>query len=431
MLVLAFLPEIVLFLLLVIAPMQAVPFGPVLVLAQMGMAGLLLMRYTRAFLDVVTRWWWLLLLPALAIMSAFWSEVPELSVRYGAQSMFTIIFAIALARLIPPQRYIEIIVLALFVFSILGLLSGRVGPSATGPVLIGLTGSKNAMAFTSLPFLYGALALLLSSDTTKLMRWIAFAAIPFALFLIFQAKSATANVLAVAGMGFLLLMWLSQRVTPAVRTASVLWGLAVLAPITALTPEIQQAVTSFITEDLGKDMTLTGRTLLWERADALIEQKPVAGHGYRAIWMGDSTESIALRRITGIEDGRTFNFHNTYRQIGVDLGFLGIGVLLIALLVPLLMGIRQLFLTPNSAMTFFVLVQLTALAGSFTEVNYYGTFSAQTYLQGAAWVYAFWGASTLKQQQALRWPLWARPPAHQQGEIAPSGAGGVQLPQAR
>lgn len=419
MLVLAILPEIAVFLLLIIASTQVPAWGPVLVLGQFAIAGLLIMRYTRAFLDVLSRWWWLMLLPALAMVSALWSEVPQLSVRYGAQAMFTIVIGIALARLLPPQRYLEMIVLALFVFGILCVLNGRLGPSGTGPVLIGLTGSKNAMAFISLPLFYAAVAAVLSSDTARPVRWIAFAAVPLGAFLVFQSKSATANVLAVVGVSFLILMWMSQRVTPAVRTAAVLWAFAVLAPLTALTPEIQRSVTSFVTEELGKDMTLTGRTILWERADALIEQKPVLGHGYRAIWMGNSTESIALRRITGMEDGRTFNFHNEYRQTGVDMGFLGVGILLIAILAPLVMGVRQLFLQPNAAASFFVLVQVLSLARSYTEVTYYGTLSSHAYLQAAAWVYAFWSPAALTHQQMLRWPLWARLPSRQPAGASP------------
>ncbi|MBY0564141.1 MAG: O-antigen ligase family protein [Hyphomonadaceae bacterium] len=410
MIVLAFLPEIASFLLLVITAMQMPQWGAVLVLSQFAIAGMLILRYTRAFLDALMRWWWLLLLPLLALVSAFWSDLPLTSVRYAVQLIFTVVVGIALARLLAPERYIQILMLALLVFAVASIASGLRGESANGMVLIGLAGSKNAFAFMILPLLLASIALLLIPTTPTPLRWLAAIAAPLAAYLVFQANSATALLSAVVGCALLIIVWLGHRLTPAARVGAFAWAAIVLLPITALTPEIRQAFNDFMIYDLGKDPTLTGRTFLWERADALIEQSPVVGHGYRAIWMGESTESIALRRISGQEDGRAFNFHDQFRQIAVDLGYLGVIFLGIALIVPLIAGFRQYILSPSMVTSFFFVLQILTIGRALIEVTYFGPFSANTLTQCAAWVYAFWAPMKAAEQQALRWPLWTASP---------------------
>ena len=43
---------------------------------------------------------------------------------------------------------------------------------------------------------------------------------------------------------------------------------------------------------IGKDATLTGRVDLWQQVLKLVDEKPVLGWGYRAMWQPDdpSTE---------------------------------------------------------------------------------------------------------------------------------------------
>lgn len=406
MIFLTYLREIGISLLLIFFATQMPEFGKFLLLGAFAVIGLLILRYSRVFVDALLRWWWLLAMPALCVASAFWSDQPIISARYALQFLFTCIVGVALARMLKPDRYIVVILVALFVFCVLSILSGRQGASATGPVLIGLTGAKNQMAYIAQMLMLAAIAVLLMRDVARPVRWLAVVALPLSIALVVGTNATTAVLMAVAGSGLLIVLWLLQRLTPGGRIGVVAFALLVLVPISALTPEITEIVNEFLYDTLDKDPTLTGRTHLWERADALIAQRPLFGFGYQAIWLGDSTETIALKRLTGIEDGRLFHFHHQLRQIAVDTGLLGAGAFVAALVVVTGAYLRRAFLAPDVATSFFFVTFILMVLRSFTDVVVV-PFGLHTLFFFACGVYAFWRPEHAAQQRVLLEPLWA------------------------
>jgi exopolysaccharide production protein ExoQ len=79
---------------------------------------------------------------------------------------------------------------------------------------------------------------------------------------------------------------------------------------------------------LGKDATLTGRVLLWEYAMNSIAEQPVFGVGYQAFWQQGNTGAEQLWFYSYIPNRTGYHFHNTFLQIGVDLGLVGLLVFL-------------------------------------------------------------------------------------------------------
>jgi exopolysaccharide production protein ExoQ len=398
MLIFAFLPEIVAFLLFILVSTQMPAVGPLLVVAQFGLVGLLFIIRPSAFLDTLTRWWPLLLTAILATVSAVWSSVPDVSARYGAQLIFTVFVGIHLARTMTPTRFVSVFMLSMFVFCILCILNGRQGPSADGWVLIGLTGSKNQLSYAAQLLLMASITVLLM-NASMVLRWIAVLAMPLSAYLLIGSHAATGVVMAVLGAFALIVFWMAQRLTPGARVAALLAMVLVIAPLTALMPEAQQALDHFLYETLNKDPTLTGRTLLWARADELIAQKPVLGYGYQAIWMGDSSDTIGLKRLTGIEDGRAFHFHNTFRQVAVDTGLVGLAIYVLTLVVVALRGFAQLLIRPTPATSFFFAVFLLMVLRAFTD-SILGPFAIYTILVYACCVYAFWRPENAAEQSA-------------------------------
>lgn len=367
MLLLAYLPEIAAFFLTIIATTQRFEIGALLVAVQMGLAGLLFISRPQSFVQTALKWWPLLLAPILAALSALWSDAPATSLRYGAQLLFTCFVGVHLARLIAPQRFVTVFLLAMFVFCVLCVIDGRRGPSAEGMVLIGLTGSKNQLGLAAQFLLLAALSNLMFAKVSVAVRWVALLAIPLALYMLLGSHAATAVLMAAAGAAILLALWFSQRLAPGGRLATAIGAVLVLAPLTALAPEASDFINHFLFDTLNKDPTLTGRTVLWERADELIAQRPLLGWGYQAIWMGDSFETIGLKRLTGMNDGRAFHFHHQFRQTGVDTGFVGMLSFVGALIVSGFAGLRQLLLTPQPATSFFFVVFMLMIARAFTD----------------------------------------------------------------
>ena len=80
---------------------------------------------------------------------------------------------------------------------------------------------------------------------------------------------------------------------------------------------------------LGRDATLSGRTLLWNQLIELIEQRPLLGYGYGAIWRTSAPYVQTLSTVIGWTPEHA---HNGYLDLLLALGMSGIGVLAVLLL---------------------------------------------------------------------------------------------------
>jgi len=389
MVLLSFLPEIAAFLLFIGMGTQVPAIGPMIILAEFALISLLFVFRTSVFIDVLTRWWWLLVMPFIAMLSGLWSDVPMVSFRYGAQFLFTCFVGVLLARLLTPKRFVCVLAAALFVFCLICIAWGRQGSSVEGMVLIGLTGSKNQMGYAAQLLLLASTAVLMMKNVGPILRIIALMSLPLATYIVAGTNSATAVLMAFGGSAVLIGLWWSERLPPGGRLGTLIVGALICAPLLALLPEAIAFTNHFLFDTLGKDPTLTGRTLLWERADALIDRKPILGFGFQAIWMGDSVDTIGLKRLADIEDGRQFHFHHQFRIIAVDLGFVGLIPFVLAILAAGYGHIRQVLLRPTVETSFFFVLFALMVVRAFTD-QIVSPFNMHTLFFFASSVYAFW-----------------------------------------
>ena len=114
---------------------------------------------------------------------------------------------------------------------------------------------------------------------------------------------------------------------------------------------------------LGKDVTLTGRTDLWQAVINEIQQKPIFGYGYRAYWRGWSGPSAYLwLQFPWLPP----HAHNGFLDVWLDLGLIGLFIFLIGYAIAYL---RALFwarhtktmagLFPLVFLSFFIFINLT------------------------------------------------------------------------
>jgi len=392
---LKYLPQALAFVLMLLLSLMGAPFPQVRVLALLGSIALLTLYQREAALEVITRWWPLLLLPAIAIMSALWSTAPQASIRYGFQFLITIYAGILLAKTISARDLTIALTGALLVYCVLCILDGTRGPSQHGMVIIGFSGSKNAMGAVAMLLLLSSLTMLMIGRMSLWVRVMGLLSIPMAIFFLLQSHSAGATVVAAGGTALLLGFRFCEQLTPGLRLAGIVALIVILTPLTLLTPEAVEGYDHFLYDVLGKDPTLSGRAALWERADALIAERPWLGHGYRAVWMGQGIETEALQRITGVNDLRSFNFHDHFRQVRVDLGYLGISAFLGATFATLIAAIVLFVARPDTAISFFVVFFLASVSRAPFEALL-GPFSQGTILFYAACTYAIQGALALR-----------------------------------
>lgn len=363
--------------------------GPLIVVAELALlAGLIAIRPIEA-LNVFVRWWPILLTPIIAVASVLWSDLPAVSARYGVQLLITCYVGVFLATLLPPHRFMAMLYVALFVFCLLSIASGNQGPSSSGPVLIGLTGAKNQMAYAGFYLFAAAVGCAFERKLPPLFRMSTLLAIPTGLFIVATTHAATAALITAASILFFPLLAASRRISPAGRIIAVVVVLAMSAPLLLITADINNFTASFVTDVLGKDPTLTGRTYLWDIANDLISRRPLLGYGYMSIWMGETADTLGILRWAGFTDGRVFHFHNTFLQIGVDTGYLGMVSFIILLVVVSASLVSQAILAPTNASSFFLIVFLTMLVRTPAEIMLMNLQFVTVFLYAIA-TYALW-----------------------------------------
>jgi exopolysaccharide production protein ExoQ len=128
-----------------------------------------------------------------------------------------------------------------------------------------------------------------------------------------QTKSATSILLLGGGVLLLVMFRLTSRAPivarPLVRYFIVWTGLVVVA--------LSLVNLSSLTGILGRDVTLTGRTKIWQAAWNVIELRPVIGWGWGSVWnAGDVAGYRIIYQIGFIVD----HSHNAYFDLALQLG---------------------------------------------------------------------------------------------------------------
>ena len=308
----------------------------------------------------------LLLLPLFAAASAMWSDVPGISLRYGLQLLMTVVMGAVLGRLLTLRQLVLAVFIGTSIACLVGLASGRTGPSDGGAVLIGLSGSKNQMGYIALFWLGAALCVAGSSAYRPLARILAVLAVIPASFLLLQADSATATVSMAALVGLLVVLAIASFIGRGGRIFALLAAALLAVPVVVGLPQIERQADLLRTDVLQKDARLTGRTLLWESADVLIAQAPVIGHGFKAIWLGPKGKGLLARNDK--TDGRAFHFHDTFREIMVDLGVVGLVLFLVPLAYAAFRGVLLLITALDAPLAFALVTLATILLRIRTEL---------------------------------------------------------------
>lgn len=141
---------------------------------------------------------------------------------------------------------------------------------------------------------------------------------------------------------------------------------------------------------LGKDATLTGRTVLWAFAVERAMDFPLTGYGYDAFWTQNSHTRQFLRAYV---DPRTSQFHQGYLEILVDLGLIGGGLAILSFLYAFWKTAIWYLNTATVTSAFFVFYVVFLLVASFVEPLLFSVHSIHQVMLAAIFVYACQGSS--------------------------------------
>ncbi len=287
-----------------------------------GAIAFLLLRQAGRMVHWLGAMQWTLGLAALAVVSTLWSQFPLYTIRRSLPFAMAGVFGLYLAMRFPVRRQLGILRLTM-----LALALGTVVMAVVFPKL-GLDASAGHHAdwqgvFTQKNACGRMMALataVLLADRKSSWQWLASAA----LFVLVMLMSGSRSAWLVEGA--LLALWaslvLGKRFDCRSRMILVLGALLCL-PVAAGAAYF--ALPSFL-EFMGRDTTLSGRTLIWKQVWIFILQRPWLGWGYEGFWRGTQGEAF---RVVAAVHFMVFHSHNGFLEIWLELG--GVGLLLFAL----------------------------------------------------------------------------------------------------
>ena len=198
--------------------------------------------------------------------------------------------------------------------------------------------------------------------------------------LLIMTRSGTSQITAVLASGILVGNLFLSRLSRFGRARLFFALIIIMLPSVALIGVAGDGVQDFIVNVMGKDTTLTGRTLLWQHASALIQRHPLLGYGFQAFWRQNDLEAESLWSQFHVMSRQGFHFHSTYMESLIEVGLIGTLALVLTLLGALGGVIRWSWRTGSVSASFFVALLVCLLMRSFVEVDIMFQFQIGTFL---------------------------------------------------
>ncbi len=304
----------------------------------------------------------LIALLLVAAASFFWSVTPDQTARRVIGITLTTLSGVALGARWRWSTLTEILATGFAIIVILSLLLGALVPSIGRMTELfpgawrGVFSEKNGfgglMAFAFLIFAGAALL-----KPRRALLWWPMAVLALALLLLSTSKTSLVSLmLGVAALGFVLLVRRGGAIAIIATYAAVV-GLVALGAGVVLAPDAFLAI-------LGKDATFTGRTKIWAAILRLIDERPMLGYGYGAVWT-DTSGWGPLAKIVKQAGFTPQHAHNSWLEQWLGMGLIGLWAWILTYLTTLVRTVAAIFRHPGALVAFPFLVVFTVM--SLTE----------------------------------------------------------------
>jgi len=308
-------------------------------------AGLLLIKRPRRVLELIDEHRWLVLLVVVVLVSTVWSGAVTLTLRRAVALAGTTLFGVYLAERFGPVALLRVLGWTYAVLLAISLLFVLLMPEyglheKYDFAWRGVFTHKNGLGHicAQAAILFGAFALGQPKQRSRFML-LALGA----LFMLVMSDSKTALI------GFMAAgMILMIRSLVRIRSPLLVLGVFATLWLIGVGGYLMWVYWIDLLNLLGKDATLTGRTLAWGMAIQGGLERPFIGYGYRAFWLPWSNQSPVLQYLAW----DLGNGHNSYLDIWLELGLLGFGLFVIYLVVVWQRMLRVM-MYPTTAATLF------------------------------------------------------------------------------
>lgn len=263
----------------------------------------------------------------LLVLSVLWSQNEPASILWLRSNGVVTLGIVALVLVLPTVETIAVskafirIVLVISVFAVATdpLARIHIDPLGESPPLRGWHAffvHKNVMA----AFLVFALATVIAFDKNRWTRWPSFITIGV---LMIMSDSTTGRSAALVLISVRLWLAANKRLT---SRSSAAFAISTAALLAVAGVAIGNSL-STIADAAGKDLTFTGRTLIWEATWRAILRYPVLGHGVQGLFSQPYTpETAELLRQVGFKAGHP---HNGLLDVAAQLGAVGVVIVVV------------------------------------------------------------------------------------------------------
>jgi O-antigen ligase len=298
----------------------------------------------------------------LALLSTLWSDLPKRSLLNGVGEIAITLLAIYIVSEFTPDEQMQLIVVPGFfamVFSIgVVFLAPAIGlDNDEGSPWRGIFAQKNVLGLVTLFLVMPIIHMRTTGTFPKLFRltYLALASV-----LIVMSKARTAWIVAVLYLTFVLAMRALRRFSG--RDSAILSMLLGLGSsgIAAYVYQNRNSILGF----LGKDPTLSERTVIWAAVWAELAKRPLLGYGYAAFWRGLSGASLNVILVSGFLLAQS---QNGFLDVCTQMGLVGLLVLLIILLRAVGFAFVCLQLGRDESIIWYCAILVCAFAYSFSE----------------------------------------------------------------
>ncbi len=304
-----------------------------------------------------------ILLAVWMIASASWSVDPGGSFNRSGRALILVLFAIYLAERYDSEQLVRIVTIAGALAVLASFIAVIALPSYAYTTLNGYEGAwrgaaihKNSLgALMTVLFAFGYYARHAKCSNAFINATVLFGS-PF---LVFMSRSATSLLVlgvtfaAIAVIGFLnALKYQSEKTFVA----------TLIAGATGCCYLLYSHLDSLLLM-LGRDPSLTGRTEVWQRVEALIAERPWLGYGH-GFWGIDSLQRDGIWAELGWAAPHA---HNTFLDIRLQLGLVGVVIASCLFSIVLFRAARLILLGMPSVALVWPLIVLTTLFRGLTE----------------------------------------------------------------
>lgn len=316
---------------------------------------------------------------AYILISAAWSVAPAATLTYGTMLVGNILVAHMIASELSLRDIVRMIGRIVLVLCLLGIVAYYMGYSQVYYIdnhermnILGSMPLRGFFAHKIMGSLYATIGAVAVLTTTRGLFRIACVS----MLALFVALTGSATGILLFILAIILYGVVGVVVGAGARKSH---PLAVIGGM--LAAAIGVAITNWqaILQSLNRDTTLTGRTLLWESGLRVWQDRPILGWGYDA-YFNSPEGSLARSDLRALGDYDVPHFHQSFIQTAVDLGVVGLAILVYIFGYVLVASYRRAVEHGDSAGAFaFVATTVMGVAALtmflFLNYNHFATFT--------------------------------------------------------